>query len=306
MTVNAANTTRAKLAAFAMEKSIHAKGPLFAALVLTEQIKARGLLSSGDRFLRGPSAKRWGYGKRNGQEVLRPLGVGTAQEYVGLLREMASTGTLDLDEVASFWRDRIRDLFAGKPFRIEFDESRGLRMVVRDIVERAEQRQASMPGSHYVATAMQHLVGAQLDLTLGAVGHNKYSLTNESSVRVGHFLLGDTILHVTEFVRESLVEICRADLRGRRRPVIATPRRALEASEIVIDEARLGDQVDVFDVEQFVALSIYLTGKVTLEGRKTAVVDLVKRYNELVERFEADSSLKIGLRQQKKPRRNAA
>ena len=74
----------------------------------------------------------------------------------------------------------------------------------------------------------------------------------------------------------------------------------------MIDEARLGDQVDVFDVEQFVALSIYLTGKVTLEGRKTAVVDLVERYNELVERFEADSSLKIGLRQQKKPRRNAA
>jgi len=37
-------------------------------------------------------------------------------------------------------------------------------------------------------------------------------------------------------------------------------------------------------------------GKFGAEGRKTAVTDMVDRYNEIVEEFETDPSLKIKLR----------
>ncbi|MBK9169293.1 MAG: DUF4928 family protein, partial [Bryobacterales bacterium] len=54
--------------------------------------------------------------------------------------------------------------------------------------------------------------------------------------------------------------------------------------------------IDIFEVEQFVALNLYEWGKFGLDGRKTAVADLVERYNEVVDEFETDPSLRIELR----------
>ena len=58
----------------------------------------------------------------------------------------------------------------------------------------------------------------------------------------------------------------------------------------------LADRIDIFEIEQFVALNLYEMAKFGAEGRKTAVTDLVARYNEIVEEFETDPSLKIELR----------
>jgi len=45
-----------------------------------------------------------------------------------------------------------------------------------------------------------------------------------------------------------------------------------------------------------VALNLYELGRFGADGRKTAVTDMVNRYNEIVEKFETDPSLKIELR----------
>ena len=58
----------------------------------------------------------------------------------------------------------------------------------------------------------------------------------------------------------------------------------------------LADRIDVFEIEQFIALNLYELARFAAEGRKTAVTDLVERYNEIVEEFETDPSLKIELR----------
>jgi hypothetical protein len=58
----------------------------------------------------------------------------------------------------------------------------------------------------------------------------------------------------------------------------------------------LGDRIDIFEIEQFVALNLYELGKFGAAGRKTAVTDLVDRYNEIVDEFETDPSLKIELK----------
>jgi uncharacterized protein DUF4928 len=58
----------------------------------------------------------------------------------------------------------------------------------------------------------------------------------------------------------------------------------------------LADRIDVFEIEQFVALNLYELGQFGLDGRRTAVTDLVERYNEIVENVETDPSLKIELR----------
>jgi hypothetical protein len=51
----------------------------------------------------------------------------------------------------------------------------------------------------------------------------------------------------------------------------------------------------MFEIEQFVALNLYEWGRFGAVGRRTAVTDLVKRYNEIVAVVETDPSLKIDL-----------
>ena len=59
----------------------------------------------------------------------------------------------------------------------------------------------------------------------------------------------------------------------------------------------MGERIDVFEVEQFIALNLYELGKFAAEGRRVAVGDVVTRYNEIVEEVETDPSLKIEFRQ---------
>jgi hypothetical protein len=57
----------------------------------------------------------------------------------------------------------------------------------------------------------------------------------------------------------------------------------------------LAERIDIFEIEQFVALNLYEMGKFAADGRKVAITDLVSRYNEIVQEVETDPSLKIEL-----------
>jgi len=59
----------------------------------------------------------------------------------------------------------------------------------------------------------------------------------------------------------------------------------------------LADRIDVFEVEQFIALNLYVLGKFGAEGRRVAVSEFVTRYNEIIDDVETDPSLKIEFKQ---------
>ncbi|WP_430755110.1 DUF4928 family protein [Magnetovirga frankeli] len=61
-------------------------------------------------------------------------------------------------------------------------------------------------------------------------------------------------------------------------------------------KAGLGERIDVFEIEQFIALNLYELGKFGAEGRRIAVDDLVMRYNAIIDAVETDPSLKIEFR----------
>lgn len=75
-----------------------------------------------------------------------------------------------------------------------------------------------------------------------------------------------------------------------------TTTRGVTVAEELARNKGLDDRIDVFEVEQFVALNLHELGKFTPSGRRNAVVEIVKRYNEIVEQFETDPSLKIEIR----------
>jgi hypothetical protein len=170
---------------------------------------------------------------------------------------------------------------------------------VRDVLAQAEDRQKTAPGVYYAGAVMQHMVGAKLDCALGdgQFEHNSYSTSDQQSGREGDFFVGDVAIHVTTSPTEALIERCRDNLNDGIRPVLVTGQRGLILAEGLADNAGLSDRIDVFEVEQFVALNLYELGKFTAEGRRIAVSDFVARYNEIIEEVETDPSLKIEFKQ---------
>lgn len=308
-----ADALRDALVKFAKEHRFNGKGPLSVALVVTQHARKGLPLNTAD-LLTGGSGQVLGMGKSAVQAVLKRHGIdrvlaseggrtsrgsiGKMQSYVAFLNGLAAQGVVDLEAVERYWIERVYEFFAGKPFKIRLDASRGLRTVVRDVVAQAEERQKKSPGMHYAGAVLQHLVGAKLDCALGRgkFDHNSFSTSDAQSGRAGDFHIGDVAIHVTTSPGEAVICRCRDNLDDGHRPILVTTQRGLTVAEGLADNAGIGERVDVFEVEQFVALNLYELGKFAAEGRRVAVADLVNRYNEVVEEFETDPSLKIEIK----------
>lgn len=150
----------------------------------------------------------------------------------------------------------------------------------------------------YAGAVLQHVVGAKLDCALGKgkFAHNSFSTSDQQTGRAADFFIGDVAIHVTTSPSEALIGRCRENLGDNLRPIIVTTQRGLTIAEGLAENAGIGERVDVFEVEQFVALNLYELGKFAPDGRRVAVTDLVTRYNEIVEEYETDPSLKIEFR----------
>lgn len=303
------------LKTFTKDRKFNRKGPLSVALVITQQARATGLPLDPAQLLTAGGGQVLGLGRGAVQAILNRHGItrvlaseggrtsrgsiGNMQEYVALLNQLAQAGMADLDAIEKFWIDRVHEFFAAKPFKIRLDASRSLRTVVRDVIAQAEERQKTTPGVYYAGAVMQHMVGAKLDCALGQgqFEHNSYSTSDQQSGRAGDFFVGDVAIHVTTAPGEAVIERCRDNLNDGFRPVLVTGQRGLTVAEALADNAGLGDRIDVFEIEQFIALNLYELGKFAADGRRVAVSDLVNRYNEIIDDVETDPSLKIEFRQ---------
>jgi len=220
------------------------------------------------------------------------------REYVTFLNDLKVKGPVDLEAVESFWIERVHEFFAGKPFKIKLDMSRSLRAIVRDLLEQAHERQKTTSGMYSAGAMLQHLVGAKLDCALGreTVEHNSFSTADAPSARAGDFCIGDVAIHVTTTASQAVMDKCRDNINDGYRPILVTLQRSLIEAAGFAAEAGIGSNIDIFEIEQFIALNLYEFGKFESDGRRIAVIDLVDRYNEIVERVETDPSLKIELR----------
>ncbi|MGC1782068.1 MAG: DUF4928 family protein [Acidobacteriaceae bacterium] len=303
-----------ELAAFTAEKSFRGKGPISVALVVTQHAKTMGLPLDPATLITEGGGQVLGLGKGAVQSILKRHGIdrvlaaeggrtsrgslNNMREYVAFLNSLSQKGKVNLEAIEAFWIDRVHEFFAGKPFKIRLDASRSLRTVVRDVIGQAEERQKTAHGVYYAGAVLQHLVGAKLDCALGQghLEHNSFSTADAPNERAGDFFLGDVAIHVTTSPGEAVIERCRENLNDGHRPILVTVQRGLSVAEGLAINVGLADRIDIFEIEQFVALNLYELAKFAAEGRKTAVTDLVTRYNDIVDEFETDPSLKIELR----------
>lgn len=199
---------------------------------------------------------------------------------------------------------RLRGFFAGKPFRLDLSLSRSVGSIVGDLLEQAARRQASSSGTNVSGAVLQHLVGAQLELTLGKgeISHRKFTgeVANDSvstaespTGRLGDFCIGNAAIHVTIAPSEAVMKKCELNLEASLRPILVTTRRQFDFAFRLAEHLGLTNRIDFFDVEQFIAINVYKKGGFSSEGRKRIVLDLIDCYNEIIDVVEKDPSLKI-------------
>lgn len=310
-----ADALQKELATFTSQNTFRGKGPLSVALVVTQHARSMGLPLDDKNLITEGGGQVLGLGKGAVQAVLRRHGIDRVlaseggrtsrgslhnmRQYVTFLNGLKQKGEVDLVAIETFWIERVREFFAGKPFKIKIDIAKSIRAVVRDVIAQAEERQKTAFGLYYAGAVLQHLVGAKLDCALGEgkCEHNSFSTADSPGARPGDFFLGDVAIHVTTSPGESVIAKCRDNLDDGIRPILVTLQRGLDVAEGLASNVGLGDRIDIFEIEQFVALNIYELGHFGADGRKTAVADIVKRYNEIIDEFETDPSLKIELRQ---------
>lgn len=213
--------------------------------------------------------------------------------YINLLNDFHSRGIADLARIEEWWIERVREYFAAKPFKLSTDASKSMRAIIHELLDQAKERQKESPGSTYVGTVIQHLVGAKLDLILGGIDHHGAAVADDISGREGDFVLGDVSIHVTTMPGELLIRKCLRNIGDALRPIIVTVSGRVGVAVALAETAEIHDRIDVLDVEQFLAGNLYEHGRFEREGRIEKIQLLLEKYNSIIDECETDPSLKI-------------
>ncbi len=219
--------------------------------------------------------------------------INNMKAYIGLLNDFHSRGIADLARIEEWWIERVREFFAAKPFKLNTDASKSMRAIIHELLDQAKERQKESPGSTFVGTIIQHLVGAKLDLILNGIDHHGSAVSDDISGREGDFVLGDTSIHVTTAPGELLIGKCLRNLGNALRPIIVTVSDRVHVAIALAETAEIHDRIDVLDVEQFLAGNLYEHGRFEREGRIEKVCLLIEKYNSIIDKCETDPSLKI-------------
>ena len=300
-----------RLADFCDHFDIRTKGPLCVALVVTQHARKLGLPLQADQLLTRQGGQVRGLGRNAVQTILHRHGItrllaaeggrtsrgsiNNMRQYVDFLNDLHRNALADLDEIESFWIERVREFFAAQPLKIRLDPSKALRTVVHDVLTQAHERQHESTGTNYEGAVLQHLVGAKLVCTFGpgSVHHNSFSTSDSQTRRPGDFLLGTAAIHVTTSPSEAVIDRCKQNLDAGLQPVLITTRRGLAVAEGLAHNSGYADRVEFFEIEQFVAANLCETAQFEAPNRRVAVTDLVDRYNEIISDVETDPSMKI-------------
>lgn len=285
------------------------KGPLCVGLTITRYAINKGLPIEPASLLTDGGGQVTTLGKSQVQSILADYGIkqvlaeeggrtsrgsiGKMQTYVRFLNDL-NPDAEELKELESLWVEQVRAFFSSKPFKLNFDRSKSMSVVVKNILEQAKRRQKEIQGATIVGTVLQHLVGAKLDiLTNGAVTHHGANVADAQSGRAGDFLLDDVVIHVTTAPSETVMRKCKENLESGLRPMLFSTDKGVQVAEGLAEQAGILDRIDIFEARQFLAGNFYELGKFVGKERELTARKIIEKYNELIRQFETDQSLRI-------------
>lgn len=303
-----------KLRAFYETNKFNKTGKLSVALVMTRTAKALGLPLNPSDLLSDGKGQVQGLGGAAVKAILADHGItktlsseggrtsrgsiGHMEAYVSFLNDCETEDFVDLDVVEGFWIARVRDFFAGQPFKASSDITKGVTSAFEDLFRQAEKRREAGDGMQVVGALMQHLVGAKLDCALGQsrIKHYSFSTSDSQTGRKGDFEAGGELaIHVTTTPSRNVLSRCEQNLKSNYRPILITLAGKVDTAIVYAEELAIIDRVEIFAVEQFLAHNTYEIGLRAGGGQLAGLTAIIKRYNEIIEVYETDPSLKIEL-----------
>ncbi|MGH6922447.1 MAG: DUF4928 family protein [Propylenella sp.] len=301
---------KAALDAFDAAHIGSSKGSLSFVLIITRKLKSRQFPIEPDDFRTAQEGQVAGLGGGAIKRILKEHGIerilsdeggrtsrgnmGRMRAYANVLNKLWRKQALNLDEVETYWIERVLAYFDSQPFAFKLDPSKSLRACVHNLIEQSIERQREVSGTMYAGAIMQHLVGAKLDLiTDGKIDHHGFATADAPSNRTSDFSVGDVAIHVTTAPSGALVRKCRQNLESGLRPLIITTEDGLGGAKAHASQAVLNDRIDVIEIEQFLASNLYEWSEFDRDARPATVQQLIDRYNEIVSKCESDPSLRI-------------
>lgn len=220
--------------------------------------------------------------------------------YVSFLNDVFARrgGPLDHAAAVLFWLERTEAFFQNTPVDIAFLPKQTLKSFLRRLIEEVRKRETQVTGVKLMGTVMQHIVGAKLDIVLGPgrLTHHSANQADAQYNRSGDFELEDSVIHVTTAPMERLIGKCRQNLDDGKRPIIVTLSSKTAAAEVLAQNEGLEDLIEVIDFEAFVAYNLFELALARKDYCKIQVEELIRRYNELIEKHEPVHGIKLAIK----------
>jgi hypothetical protein len=287
------------------------KGPLCVALVITRMALKSGLPLDPAKLVTAAQGQVLGLGKGAVQAILAEYAItkilaaeggrtsrgsmGNMQDYVVFLNEAAKRKGFDVTMVEAWWVQRVRDFFESSPLKLKVDTGSSLKACLTGIFDEAKRRQSENRGSTVLGAVMQHLVGAKLETLYPdkTINHSGYSVADSPTRRSGDFQIGDCVIHVTTAPGKLLLQKCLDNLDRGLRPLIVSTNAGAALAETLAEEEGINRRLEVLDITQFLVANMLEWTGFDGNQRRHTFIDLVSRYNVIIDACETDPSLKI-------------
>jgi hypothetical protein len=185
--------------------------------------------------------------------------------------------------------------FINRPFIISVDPAKTIRAILDELFAQARKRQKQNPGTQYLGIMLQHLVAAKLAIVLPQYNFQIHgaSVADLPTERSGDFVINNAVIHCTTAPGDPLIQKCKANIRGGCFPVIITIFDRVKSAYDLAADAEISDRLEVWDIQQFLSTNINEHGTFDEQQRITKLVDIIERYNQIIDENETDPSLKI-------------
>ncbi len=300
---------RESLEAFKDDRRVTSKGPLSVVIQLTRMFSKDSLPIDPSDYVTDKEGQVKGLGGGNLKAVLAAHGISrtlsreggrTSRGSMGLMNAYAAfinglPAPVDFDAIESYWVEQVRLFFSAKPFKLNADNSKSMASTVDDLMAQARRREKENPGTTYAGTVLQHLVAAKLCLIVPDVEINGADVADAPTGRGGDFMVGDTAIHCTTAPGQPLIEKCGANISSGIRPVIITIAERVKTARDLAEDAGISERLEVWDIQQFLSMNVYEHGLFEHDERMKTVSRIVTGYNNIIDKYESDPSLKIDM-----------
>lgn len=300
---------RDSLDAFRDEKKITSKGSLSVVVQLTRMFSNDDLPIKPSDYVTGNEGQVKGLGGGNLKGILAEHGITrtlsreggrTSRGSMGIMNAYAAfinglPTPVDFSEVEAYWIEQVNLFFSAKPFKLSADSSKSMASTVDDLMAQARAREKENPGTTYAGTVLQHLVAAKLCLVVPDVEINGADVADAPTGRGGDFMIGDTAIHCTTAPGQPLIEKCGANISAGIRPVIITIADRVKTARDLAEDAGISDRLEVWDIQQFLSTNVYEHGLFERDERKKTVSKIIDGYNNIIDQYESDPSLRINI-----------